>query len=296
METGGLLMAQLFQLLVGSLIFGSIYSLASLGMMLIFNASGVVNFAFGALGTVVAFIYWEGLQRGGAVLGWLLAVIGGALLGWLCYFFVLQRVRRDDGVSSLVATIGLLLASLGVMGAVWGYAPKKVGALASTSALNVLGVSITAIEVTDTVIAIAAVGSISAVLLRTRLGQAVRAVGRDPEVAELMGISSQRIVGMAWAAGTVLTGVAGIMGASTLGLAPNMLDNSVLFAFAGAIIGGFGSLKGCLVGGLAVGFISSLVSGYLSSPLQVPVVFALLIAVLFVRPNGMFGRAETVRA
>lgn len=289
-------MTELVQLTIASLVFGSIYCLASLGMMIIYNASGVVNFAFGALGTIPVFFYWEGNRQGGATEGWLLAIVGAGVIGLVSYGLVLKNVRREDGMSPIVATIGLLLVSLGLMGAIWGYEPRTITSLFLSRGVVIAGARLTSNEVGDTMIAVLVTALVSGVLARTRIGQAIRAVGRDAEVAELMGISSKRLIAAAWGTGTILTGIAGVLAGATLGLSPTMLDNTVLFAFSGAIIGGFGSLWGCLVGGLLVGVLSSLVSGYVSSTAQVSLVFGLLLVVLFLRPNGLFGRAEAMRA
>ena len=130
---------------------------------------------------------------------------------------------------------------------------------------------------------------------RTRLGLAARAVAEDAEVASLMGISRRWVLALSWAVGVAVTGIGATLAAPAVGLTPTMMDDIAVFAFAGAVLGGLGSLTGALVGGFAVGILSDLIAGYVSTNLQLAMVFGLIVVVLYLRPQGLFGRVAQVR-
>ena len=115
------------------------------------------------------------------------------------------------------------------------------------------------------------------------------------EVASLMGIRTNLYVTGSWALGTALSGIAAILVAPSLGLEPTMMDQVAVFAFAAAIVGGFGSLIGAVVGGFLIGVASNLIAAYVSTNLQLTLIFAVIVAVLYVRPDGLFGRQAVSR-
>jgi branched-chain amino acid transport system permease protein len=129
----------------------------------------------------------------------------------------------------------------------------------------------------------------------TRLGLALRAVASDRDTASLMGIQTRRYISLSWAVGVLVAGVSAILIAPALSLTPTFMENVAVFAFAAAVLGGFGSLLGAVVGGLVIGIMSNLVSGYFSNNLQLTFVFILILIVLYVRPNGLFGRPVVSR-
>jgi branched-chain amino acid transport system permease protein len=110
-----------------------------------------------------------------------------------------------------------------------------------------------------------------------------------------MGIRVRRYITASWAVGVLVTGVAANLVAPTVSLSPTMMDNIAVFAFAAAVLGGFGSLAGAIVGGFAIGVVSDLIAGYLSSDLQLSLVFLLIVVILYVRPQGLFGVAAHSR-
>jgi branched-chain amino acid transport system permease protein len=290
-------MTEFLQLVVSALGFGGIYALAALGLNIIFKTSNVVNFAFGAMATAVALFVWTahtglGLPTGAA---WALAILGGGALGALTEGGFMRRVEGTPPLVSIVMTIGLLLLVEGLAGVIWGYGPKSVPTVISGPSIAVGPVSVDRNDLFVAGLAVAVTLALYLFYQRTRLGLAVRAVAEDPEVASLMGISRRWVLGLSWAVGVALCGVAATLVAPTVSLTPTMMDDIAVFAFAGAVLGGLGSLWGALVGGFAVGILSDLVAGYVSANLQLTVVFALLVAVLYLRPQGLFGEAAQVR-
>src|SRR5215469_531850 len=262
-------MTEFAQLVVSALGFGGIYALAALGLNVIFKTSNVVNFAFGAMATVVALFVWTahtslGLPTAAA---WVLAIGGGAALGGLTESGFMRRVAGTPPIVSIVMTIGLLLLVEGLAGVIWGFGPKTVPTVISGPSIAIGPVSV---DRNDLFVA-------------------------APEVAALMGVSRRWVLGLSWAVGVALTGVAAILAAPAVSLTPTMMDDIAVFAFAGAVLGGLGSITGALVGGFAVGILSDLIAGYVSTNLQLTVVFALIVVVLYLRPQGLFGQAAQVR-
>lgn|SRR5487761_1349958 len=289
-------MAVFFQLVLAGLGFGGIYALAALGLTLIYKTSNVVNFAYGAMATVVAMVVWTLQSRLGIpiALAWVLAILAGGVIGAASEMVFLRRVEATLTIVSVVMTLGLLLLIEGLTGVVWGYSPKAVPPVLGGPSVTIGQFSLSRNELFVVGLTVVLAVALYIFYERTRLGLAVRAVAADPEVASLMGISRRWVISLSWAAGVAVTGVAATLAAPSVGLTPNFMDNIAVFAFSAAILGGFGSLLGAVVGGFLVGILSNLVAGYLSNSLQLTLMFALIVVVLYLRPDGLFGR--TVRA
>lgn len=290
-------MTEFAQLVVSALGFGGIYALAALGLNIIFKTSNVVNFAYGAMATVVAMLLWTAHTQFGlpTALAWVLAILGGAALGGAAEGGFMRRVEGTPPIVSIVMTIGLLLIVEGLAGVVWGYGLKTVPLVISGPSIAAGPVSVDRNDLFVTGLAGAVALALHLFYQRTRMGLAVRAVAEDPEVAALMGVSRRRVLALSWAVGVAITGVAATLVAPAVSLTPTMMDNIAVFAFAAAVLGGLGSIAGALVGGFAVGILSDLVAGYISTNLELTVVFALIVAVLYLRPQGLFGQAAQVR-
>jgi branched-chain amino acid transport system permease protein len=285
------------QLVVSALGFGGIYALAALGLTIIFKTSNVVNFAYGAMATMVAMVAWTvhtGLGLPTAV-AWVLAILGGAALGVVSEASFLRRVEGTAPIVSIVMTLGLLLLVEGLTGVIWGFGPKGFPSVISGPGIAAGPVSIDRNDLFITGLTLVIALGLYAFYQRTRLGLAVRAVAEDPEAASLMGISRRWVLGLSWAAGVAVTGVAATLAAPSVGLTPTMMDNIAVFAFAAAVLGGLGSLAGAVAGGFALGVLANLIAGYASANLQLTLVFALIVVVLYLRPQGLFGRAARVR-
>ncbi len=290
-------MAEFGQLVLGGLGFGGIYALAALGLVLIFKTSGVVNFAFGAMATVVPLVLWTLFSPLGlpVVVAWLLALIAALLLGGVTQVLFLRRIEDAPPLIQIALTLGLLLVIEGLAGVLWGFSPKEVPRVVHGSSV-VLGPYLIA---PNDIVIIAVTLLLGAAFYflfeRTRIGLAMRAIAQDSDTAELMGIRVRRFITASWAVGVLVTGVAANLVAPTVSLSPTMMDNIAVFAFAAAVLGGFGSLAGAIVGGFAIGVVSDLIAGYLSSDLQLSLVFLLIVVILYARPQGLFGVAAQSR-
>lgn len=290
-------MHNFFQFVVGGLGFGGIYAFAALGLVLIFKTSGVVNFAFGAMATVVTLILWSLLTHAGLsfAVAWLLAMVIAMVIGAVSNGILLRRVQGSAVLTQIVLTLGLLVLIEGLAGVLWGYAPKSIPQPLSGSSVNVASFLITPNDLFIIGLTVAIGFALFVVFERTRLGLAMRAIAVDREVASLMGIHTGRYVTGSWAVGTALSGIAAILVAPAVSLDPTMMDQVAVFAFAAAILGGFGSLLGAVIGGFLIGVASNLIAAYISTNLQLTLIFVVIVAILYVRPEGLFGVRATSR-
>lgn len=290
-------MHNFFQFVVGGLGFGGIYALAALGLVLIFKTSGVVNFAFGAMATVTTLILWSVLTHAGVPFGvaWALAMIAAMGVGVLSNELLLRRVERSAVLIQIVMTLGLFILIEGLAGVLWGFAPKSIPQPVSGNAVSVVSFLVAPDDLFIVGLTIALGLVLYAVFEHTRIGLAMRAIAADREIASLMGVRPRRYVSASWALGTALSGIAAILVAPTLGLDPTMMDQVSVFAFAAAILGGFGSMAGAVLGGFLIGVASNLIAAYVSTNLQLTLIFVLIVAVLYVRPQGLLGVRETSR-
>lgn len=290
-------MTKFLELVVLGLGFGGIYALAALGLALIFRTTRVVNFAYGAMATVATLVLWTLFVSVGIplALAWLVALAAGLALGSVSEVLFLRRVERSPAIIQIVLTLGLLLLIEGLVGVIWGFQPKSIPKVLGGAPLQVGSYSLDRNSAFIAGLTLVLGGVLYAVYRFTRIGLAMRAVAEDREVATLMGVPARRYVTASWAIGVLVTGLAAILVAPSTGIEPSYMDQISVFGFAAAVLGGFGSLIGAVVGGFLIGIGSDLVAGYLNPNLQLTLVFLLIVVVLYVRPEGLFGDPDRSR-
>jgi branched-chain amino acid transport system permease protein len=300
-------MTDLVVVIVRGVATGCIYALLALGLTLIYQVSGVVNFAQGALAAVGAYFLWALLNQAGlpfwpAALG---AMAAAFLFGALLPTLVLRRLQRSPA-TALIVTLGLLIVLEGGIGIIWGYSSPTPPLLFSLPFPAFQEVSIGAARLSQldlATIGVTAVFTLAffAFLRYTRPGAAGRAGAQSAEGAQLVGIRVWRVRLIAWGISAAIAAVAGILIATTTEQQPTMAEVYLLSAFAGAVIGGLDNLVGAAVGALLVGVVQDVVALYIPTSLtgigvsSTGVVFLLLLVVLLLRPAGLFGRAVQSR-
>lgn len=282
----------LAQLILNGLALGSLYAMAALGLVVIYTATDVINFAQGELAMISAFVAFAlrsglGLPYWAAVaLTLAFAFAAGAGLARVA----IRPGRHASPLSPVIVTVGAGLVLYGIAGWVWGYETRTFAAPVSGPPLRLGGLILSR---THALIlgAMLAVGAALFWFFRaSRAGIALRAVSQDPLAARLMGVSVERFNGLGWGLGALLGAATGILIAPLTYLDPNMMGDVALKAFAAAVLGGLTSLPGAVIGGLLLGVIDSLV-GYQAAELRTTVAFGIIVAVLAVRPRGLMGRA-----
>jgi branched-chain amino acid transport system permease protein len=280
------------QLIASGLALGSIYALLALSLVLISKSTDVVNFAQGEMAMFGTFICFALLTKAGmpliAVL--VLAAPIGALLGLATERIAIRPLQGAPQVNALIATIGLWMIFHHSAGWIWGYDPVRFPSLFPSDPLNVLGA-----RVAQNSLGIIGVSVLVMILLYlffayTRTGIGMRAASMNRRAAQLMGVEVQKVGLLAWALATAISVVSGFLIAPLTFLDFEMMFAVLLKAFAGAILGGFNSLPGAVAGCLLVGVLESLFAAYVSTAFKDTFAFCIIIAVLMLRPQGLFTR------
>jgi branched-chain amino acid transport system permease protein len=281
---------------------GCVYALLALGLTLIYQVSGVVNFAQGALAAAGAYGIWSLIVEHGFGF-WpaaLITLAGMFALGALLQLALIRRLEASPA-AALVATLGMLFVIEGILGVKWGFSTPFVPLSASLPIsqynLAVWGpISMSQLQVAGIAVTTAVVFVFFVFLRFTGPGQRVRAVAQSAQGARLVGVRVNRIRLLVWGISAVIATIAGILIATGTQQSPTMAEPALLSAFAGAVIGGLDSLVGAAVGAMAIGIVYNLAAFYLPNSFNsagidsTGVVFALLFVALIVRPAGLFGR------
>jgi branched-chain amino acid transport system permease protein len=285
-----------FQTLVSGLSFGAVYALVALGFSLVYRTMGLVNFAHGAvlmIGAYVASTFYLSARLPFAV------AVPAAMAVTAAIGLVIERVLRPlenkDFDLMLIGTIGAGTVLDAVAILTWSSAGRGVNSPVQTAPLDVGGVRIPVYNVVVIAVTAVAMAALTLFLQRTKQGAAMQAVAMDHEAATAVGIHVGRSNAISFAIGAALAALAGSLVGPMLYVSPTMGDSLGIQGFAAAILGGFGSIPGAIVGGFGLGVIGSFAAqqfqGY--SDLVTFVVFTVLV---MIRPTGIFGERTVNRA
>jgi branched-chain amino acid transport system permease protein len=277
-------MDKLWTLTVGGIAGGAVYAALGLSLVIIFRATRVVNFAQPALALLSTYLAFTVNQATGTYwLGFAVAILAGAVLGAVSDRLLIRPAREHGELGSVIVTLGLLLVCQAVAGMLWtseprsfGYAFDFRGLFSPASLFAVLAVLATA-------------GGVLALFKFTALGLRMRAAAFAPEAASLVGVRVGLMVTAGSALAAAVGALAGLLAVPPL-LYPTVLDGVFVYALTAAVVGGLDNPIGTVVAGFTVGIGLSYVSGYLGPELVTLASLAILVAVLTVRPNGLFGR------
>jgi branched-chain amino acid transport system permease protein len=283
--------AALIHVVVSGLATGSIYALMALSLVIVYNATRTLNFAQGEMLMVSTFVAWSCQRALGLplVVALLAAVLAGALLALVFERLVIRRAIGATHWDVLILTLGLSLILKAAAGIVWSHdefpfpsffssRPIALGPVrVAPASLGIIGASL--------VLMLALAG-----LFRwTRLGRAMRAVAQNQRAARLMGISVERVYSSSWVIASVVGAVAGVLIAPVIFLSSKM-GLVAINGFTAAVLGGFGSMPGAVVGGMLLGVLENLAPLYLPASIKHSVPFLVMITILLVRPGGVLGR------
>jgi len=284
--------AALVHVVVSGLATGSIYALMALALVIIYKATRTLNFAQGEMLMVSAFLAWSAMRTGAPlIVAVVVTVAGSAALGWLIERLIVRRALAATHWDVLIITLGLSLVLRSLAGAIWSHdefpfpsffpsRPVAVGPVRVVPvSLGIIGASLTLMAV------------LYVVFTRTRMGRAMRAVAQNQRAARLVGISVERVSSVSWMLAAVVGAVAGVLIAPVIFLSTKM-GLIVISGFTAAVLGGFGSMPGAVLGGMLLGVIENIAPLYLPSGIRHAVPFLLLIAILVVRPGGLLGRVQ----
>lgn len=282
----------MLQLLVNGLVVGSIISLAAIGLSMMYGILNFANFAHGdflALGAYLSFVFsvMLGLPF---VLAGVIAVIITALLAVVCDIVIWKpmRAKGADRVALIIISIGLALFLRNLIIFLLGPDIKRY-ALPVKRGIELGSVVITQKQIAVILLAIICMFFVHYLLKKTTIGKAMRALSDNIDLAKSSGIDVDRVIRYTWAIGMALAAVGGILYGLITNINPNMGWFMLLPMFAAVILGGIGSPYGAMLGGLIIGLAQELSTAFLPTEYKLAVGFAIMIAVLFVRPRGIMG-------
>ena len=284
--------ALLAQLAVNGIMWGALYSLLGLSWNIIYSTTGIFHFAhaliFVAAGyTAVLVTMNAGLPL---PLGFIAAVAAAVFLGWAIERGI-YRPLRILGVSHIVifvASLGTLIFGEALAHIIFKPFPRRLSGF-PVEAINIGAITFTTLQLTTSVISFITILGVWQYLKRTKSGKAIRAVGSNPEMAEVLGIGRDRVFLLVFALGSAIGALAGVLYTLDSVAHPHMGIPLIFPAFIVTFMGGIGSIAGVVAAGLILGLSENLSQAWLDSDYMVMISFAILLAVIILKPRGLFG-------
>jgi branched-chain amino acid transport system permease protein len=270
---------------------GMVYAAIALSLVLIWRGTRILNYAQGGMAMFSTYIALEVIDRTHDYwLGFAVALAAGLVLGAVAERVVIRPVERRPPLNAVIVTIGLLIGLEGLAGIIFGgdfrSFPPSFSVTGLSAGTTALGISREGLFTTAAVLA--AAGVLALVFRYTSAGLRLRATAFSPDVARLLGVRTGRVLTLGWALAGVFGALAGVLVSPTTFLYPNSMDLIFVLGFTAAVIGGLESPLGAVIGGLVLGVLLNYVSGYLGASLVDPAGLVALVAVLMVRPGGLF--------
>ena len=288
------------QQVVAGLSSGGTYALLAVALVLIYRATGVVNFAQGEMAMFSTFIAWTLTDHGLGYWPAFAVTVAASLLGGVALERVTIRpVERASVLTVAILTIGLFFLFNGAAFWIWSPEVKSMPSPFSTRPIHIAGVAFSIADLGIIAVSLGAVLLLWAFFRFTKLGLAMRAAALNPDSSRLVGVRVSWTIALGWGLAAALGAVAGLLAAPGLGsFDQNFMQPILLYAFAGAVLGGIESALGAVVGSLLLGVFLNLIGTYVSwvgTDLRQPAALAVILGVLLVRPAGLFGRADARR-
>jgi branched-chain amino acid transport system permease protein len=294
------------QTIVNGLTTGCLYALIALGYSMVYGVLKLLNFAHGDLYMVGAFVGYFVIQWFGGpmalsipvpllvLLMFAIAGVGVGLLGMAIERFAYRPLRDAPRIAPLITALGvsfILENSVLLLFGGFTRSYQTPSFIRFSSGIHIGALKVDSVQITIIVTSIVMMFGLQAIVNRTILGKSMRAVASDREAAEMLGIDVNRTIAFTFFIGSAMAGIAGVMS----GLAFNQISNTIGFlaglkAFTAAVVGGIGSIPGAMIGGIFIGMCESFSLSYISTQYSDLIVFGILIAVMLIKPTGIFGR------
>ena len=290
---------EFLQFTLSGLSFGMVYAAVALSLVLIWRGTRVLNYAQGGMAMMTTFVAIEVIYRTHSYwAGFFVALASGLVLGAICELTVIRPTIGKPPLNSVIVTIGLLVLLEGLAGIFFGGQFRSFPAAFSITGLKVGGTALGVSRFDVFVVAAVLVATLvlAVVFKYTSAGLRMRATAFNATIAQLSGIRVARVLTVGWALAGLLGALAGVLVSPSTFLYPNSMDIIFVYGFTAAVIGGLDSPAGAVVGGVLLGLALSYASGYVGgsvgSELSSLVAFGILIAVLMIRPDGLFAGAR----
>jgi branched-subunit amino acid ABC-type transport system permease component len=282
------------QFIVNSVVAGSTYALVAMSFALIYGVSRFFNLAHGVLAAVAGYslLYMVNILGLGLPLAFLIGIASAAFVGWACEFFIYRTLRSKKSSDTV-----LLVASLGVFTVIQAFIAilftsqfQTLSGLINTQVFYIGTAAITGVQVALLGASVLTLLGLWGLLSYTSFGRAIRAISDDEEVAKIVGIHTNRVIGTVFIVGSSIMGLVGILIGMDTGLQPTMGLAILLKAVVGAIIGGIGNVYGAFFGGYLLGFAENFGIWHINGQWKDTISFIILILFLLFRPQGIFGK------
>jgi len=274
---------------------GGIYASVALALVMIYQATHLVNFAQGELAMFATYLAWALIQAG--VPYWAafaITVVSAFVGGVLIERVIIRPVENAPILAVVIVFIALLVIFNSLAGWIFTYTIKPFpspfpaqplfgNSYVSSHELGSMGITLLVLLL------------LFAFFRYTPLGLAMRAAAQNPESSRLVGIRVGWMLALGWGLAAAIGSIAGMMVAPTVFLEPNMMGGILLYAFAGALLGGIDSPGGAVLGGFLVGVLENVVGAYIGTELKLTVALVVIVGVLVVRPSGLFGKVHVTR-
>jgi branched-chain amino acid transport system permease protein len=285
---------QLAQQIVIGLASGGVWATLAVALVLIYRSTGVINFAQGEMAMFSTFIAWSLVHHGFSYWGAFFLTIAISFAGGIAVErAVIRPVERAPVLTVVIVTLGLFFVVNGAARWIWSPETRSLPNAFSTRPITVAGVAFSIQDLGTIAVSLGAVALLWGFFQFTKLGLASRAAALNPEASRLVGVRVSWMLALGWGLAAAMGAVSGMLTAPALAsFDQNLMQPVLLYAFAGAVLGGLDSPLGAVVGSLLLGVLVSLLGTYvdwIGSELRLPVALAVILGVLLVRPAGLFG-------
>ncbi len=295
-------MVEFLQFTLSGIVFGMIYAAIALSLVLIWRGTRLLNFAQGGMAMFTTFVAIEVIYKTQSYwAGFVIALAAGLVLGAACELTVIRPTIGKPDLNAVIVTIGLLILIEGLAGIFFGSQYRSFPPAFSITGLRVGGtpLGVSRFDVFVAAAVLVTTLALAVVFRYTSAGLRMRAAAFNATIARLSGIRVARVLTVGWALAGLLGALAGVLVSPSTFLYPNSMDAIFVYGFTAAVIGGLDSPVGAVVGGLILGVVLSYASGYIGgsvgSDLTSLVALGILVAVLMIRPNGLFASARMRR-
>ena len=282
-------MEKFVALLASGIALGAVLAVAALGFLVLYKATGVINFAHGDLITLGAYLaLWTIASLGlPTIAGYLLALVLMFGVGVVIERLAYAPLRRRQPLAVVIATLAAAIALRGLVGIWQGSTPKSLASPVGNRTVHILGAPVAQQRLLIVVVAAVAIIAVLAAFQRTAFGRQLRALAADPDTARLQGVRTRMVAIVAFGLSATLAALAGILVAPLSAVDLTFGFDLMISAFAAAVLGGFGSLGGVVAGSLVIGLVQQLLGGYVFTQYASTLPFILMLVVIAFRPEGL---------
>lgn len=285
-------MSTFIQVILRSLETGSLYALASLGIIIVFRTSNITNFSQGAVAMfntfVVTYLFGKlGLNLWVALLG---GVVSSILIGLMIDLVIIRHTKKVSPVGKQIITLGMVMIVLGIAPLLFGVDPLRLPRLIESGNLSIFGADISYNGLFNIVFGLLFMSLLFFILQKTKIGLAVRATASNEYTAKLMGVPTKTVTMGAWAVAGVLGVLSGVMTAPMTSVTLNLMDEIQINALIAVVLGGFQTFYGPVIGAYIIGISRNLLLFYVSSVWGGQILYILILLFLVFRPQGLIGK------